>query len=90
MQAAGKEVTTESPGLANSIDEAASHVEAFADTIRGRTLSELASSAAELAKRNPTVFLAGAIAAGFAVSRFVRSSAPSAQAGTAATTRYEG
>lgn len=87
MQAAGKEVTAESPGLANSIDEAASHVEAFADTIRGRTVSELASSAAELAKRNPTVFLAGAIAAGFAVSRFVRSSA---QAATVTTTHHEG
>ncbi|MBL8895873.1 MAG: hypothetical protein JNJ53_14820 [Rhizobiales bacterium] len=87
MHAAGNEVNVDSPGLARSIDEAASHVEAFAETIRGRSLSELASSAAELAKRNPTVFLAGAIVAGFAVSRFVRSSAP---ADAASDNRYEG
>ena len=76
MQAAGREIGPESPGLARTLDDVATNVESFADTIRGRSLTQLVSSAAELARRNPTVFLAGTIIAGFAVSRFVRSTAP--------------
>jgi hypothetical protein len=76
MQAAGREIGPEAPGLARTLDDVASNVDGFADSIRGRSLSELVSSAAELARRNPTMFLAGTIVAGFAVSRFVRSTAP--------------
>jgi hypothetical protein len=73
MQAAGREIEPESPALARTLDDVASNVEGFAETIRGRSLSDLVSSAAELARRNPTIFVAGTILAGFAVSRFVRS-----------------
>jgi len=76
MHAAAQEVEPEAPGLARTLDDVARNVDGFADTIRGRTISELVSSAAKLARRNPTIFLAGTILAGFAVSRFVRSSAP--------------
>jgi hypothetical protein len=75
FQAAGREIAPESPGLARTLDDVASQVDSFADTIRGRSLSELVSGAAELAKRNPTLFLAGTIAAGFVASRFIRSTA---------------
>jgi ABC-type transporter Mla subunit MlaD len=81
MQAAGREIEPEAPGLARTLDDVASNVDGFAETIRGRSLSELASSAAELARRNPTIFLAGTIIAGFAVSRFVRSTAPASSEG---------
>jgi hypothetical protein len=81
MQAAGREIEPEAPGLARTLDAVASNVDGFADTIRGRSLSELVSSAAELARRNPTMFLAGTIVAGFAVSRFVRSTAPASSEG---------
>jgi hypothetical protein len=74
MQTAGNEVASESPGLARSLNQAAGHVESFADTIKGQNLSDLTHGAAELARRNPTLFLAGTIAAGFALSRFLRSS----------------
>jgi len=75
MQAAGREIEPESPGLARTLDDVATNVDNFAETIRGRSLSDLVSSASDLAKRNPTIFLAGAIAAGFAVSRFMKSAA---------------
>lgn len=74
MQTAGDEVATDSPGLARSLNQAAHHVESFADTIKGQSLSDLTHGAAELARRNPSLFLAGTIAAGFALSRFLRSS----------------
>jgi hypothetical protein len=77
MQAAGREIEPEAPGLARTLDDVASNVDGFAETIRDRSLSDLVSSAAELARRNPTLFVAGTILAGFAVSRFVRSTAPS-------------
>ncbi len=73
MQTAGNEVASESPGLAKSLNQAANHVESFADTIKGQNLSDLTHGAAELARRNPTLFIAGTIAAGFALSRFLRS-----------------
>jgi hypothetical protein len=76
MQAAGREIEPESPALARTLDDVASNVDGFAETIRGRSLSDLVSSAAELARRNPTMFVAGTILAGFAVSRFVRSTGP--------------
>ena len=83
MQVAGREIEGEAPSLARNIDRAAEQVENFAASIRGRSVTELFSSAAELAKRHPTTFLAGAVLAGFAVSRFLRSGhakAPSDQA----------
>jgi hypothetical protein len=78
MQAAGREIEPESPTLARTLDDVAINVEGFADTIRGRSLSDLVTSAAELARRNPTLFVAGTILAGFAVSRFVRSTGQTA------------
>ena len=75
MQAAGREIEPESPGLARTLNDVATNVDNFAETVRGRSLSDLVSSASDLAKRNPTIFLAGAIAAGFVVSRFMKSAA---------------
>jgi hypothetical protein len=73
MQGARREIEGEAPALARNIERAAEQVENFADSIRGRSVSELFASATDLAKRHPTTFLAGAILAGFAVSRFLRS-----------------
>lgn len=74
MQTAGNEVAADSPALARSLGQAAGYVENLGDTIKGQNLSELTHGAAELARRNPTLFIAGTIAAGFALSRFLRSS----------------
>ena len=74
MQIAGRELQGDSPALARNIDAAAAHLENFADSIRGRSVTDMFSSASDLARRNPTTFLAGAIIAGFAASRFLRSS----------------
>jgi hypothetical protein len=45
------------------------------DGLRGRTLGDLLSDAQAYARRNPGAFAAGAAVAGFALARFLRSSA---------------
>lgn len=75
FQAAGREIAPEAPGLARTLDDVAGQMDRFAESIRDRSLSELVAGAAELAKRNRTLFLAGTVAAGFLASRFIRSTA---------------
>ncbi len=53
----------------------------FADaseSLEGKDLGELVSAASDLAKRNPMVFIGGAIFLGFAASRFMKASSPEA------------
>lgn len=44
------------------------------DSLRGRTVGDLVSSAQDYARRHPGAFAAGAAVAGFALARFLRSS----------------
>lgn len=51
----------------------------FADaseSLHDRDLGELVSAASDVAKRNPVVFIGGAVLLGFAASRFLKASAP--------------
>ena len=51
----------------------------FADaseSLEGKDLGELVLSASSLAKRNPMVFIGGAVFLGFAASRFMKASSP--------------
>jgi hypothetical protein len=56
---------------ADYIDSAARQIEALADTIRDRRWAELASDLEEVAARQPGLFVAGAVALGFIVGRFL-------------------
>lgn len=52
----------------------ASGVSDLSENLRDRNLSSLLSQAEGIARRNPTIFVAGAAAAGFAVTRYLMSS----------------
>jgi hypothetical protein len=84
---AAQELEGQSPGVANSIREAARKVEDFSENLNGRSVDELLKSSSELARSQPLLFIGLSVAAGFAMARFLKSSAEnsnpsSAQAGT--------
>ena len=43
------------------------------ESLQGKDLGQLASAASDAARRNPTVFIGGAVLLGFAAARFLRS-----------------
>lgn len=58
----------------------ASTVESLADRLRNSSVDELATDARRLAHSNPTLFLAGSVAIGFGLTRFLKASGSSASA----------
>jgi hypothetical protein len=64
-----------SPEFARYTREAASAVDRFSDAIRRRSFGDILHSADDFARREPVAFFGTALVAGFAVSRFLGSSA---------------
>ena len=62
-------------------------VSTVSDGLRGRTLGDLVTGAQDYARRNPGLVVAGAAVAGFALARFLRSSASAEQRAADATDR---
>ena len=60
--------------MAGYIDTAASQVDRLADTLKQQDLGQIIDSTGRFARQQPAVFLAAAIAVGFAGARFLRSS----------------
>ncbi|MEM6762070.1 MAG: hypothetical protein AAF615_04265 [Pseudomonadota bacterium] len=58
-----------------AVSEAAQEVDRLAGTLSRTTPSALLTSIEDLARRNPALFLVGAVAAGVALGRFARASA---------------
>ncbi|QHG65645.1 hypothetical protein [Pseudomonas putida] len=75
----------DSLGLSHYLSQAAQCVGEFAEQVRHESAESLLQRGAQLARENPALFLAGSVAVGFAVSRFIRASATSATPGTATT-----
>jgi hypothetical protein len=71
---AAGELEGQSPMVARYVREAGQQVEVLSQNLRGRSITELMSAASDLARSQPVVFIAGAMAAGFALSRFLKSS----------------
>jgi hypothetical protein len=59
---------------ARVLSAVAGGVSTAADTLRGRSVSEIAADVRDLARRNPAAFAAGAAVAGFVLARFLRAS----------------
>jgi hypothetical protein len=72
---AGEELNQSQPTIANYASQFASSVSNFATRLREGNMDELISDTRELARRNPGLFLAGGVALGFALSRFLKASA---------------
>jgi hypothetical protein len=72
---AAQQLEQQSPEMARYVRQAADRIDGLSRTIEGRNINELMHSASEVARSNPALFFAGAMLAGFAVSRFLKSSA---------------
>lgn len=80
---AAGELSDRSPEVATTIHTAADSIQGLADTLQSRKIGELVTAASDAARTHPTTFFIGAIAAGFAISRFLKSSSPGKAAVTA-------
>jgi hypothetical protein len=76
IRTAANELDQTSPTMARSIRTAAGQLEAFTNTIRGKSVGDLMNAAKDLARSRPTYFIAGAVIAGIAISRFIKSGKP--------------
>lgn len=59
---------------AGYVERAADGLDKFCGTLRDRDINSLATQVQDFARRQPAVFLGGAVAAGFMVARFLKSS----------------
>ncbi|MDB5361043.1 MAG: Late embryosis abundant protein [Rhodospirillales bacterium] len=74
IHGAAKELEEAMPEAADFIHDAAARVEDAAEKLRKHNLEDLASGFASFARSQPAAFFSGAVLAGFAVSRFLKSS----------------
>lgn len=75
VRGAASDLDEQSPTVARYIRTAAASVEELSDSIRSRKVTDLITTATDTARTHPTAFFIGAVAAGFALSRFLRSTA---------------
>ena len=72
---AAQEIESQMPGVARSVHRAASRLDGASSALRERDLEDLTTQLGEFARSQPAVFFGGAILAGFALSRFLKTSA---------------
>jgi len=72
---AAAELENQSPLVARYVRDAAQKVEGLSGNISSRDVTQLMKATWDLARAQPLLFLGGAVAAGFALSRFLKSSA---------------
>lgn len=72
---AARELEAQAPEIARIVHDVADRAEHLADGLRNRSPDEVFDAAWTYARRNPRVFLGGAIAVGFLLARFAKSSA---------------
>jgi methyl-accepting chemotaxis protein len=73
--AAAQELQGQMPLAAEYIDDLAERLGATAAALRERSVDEMLGNVADFARKQPGLFFAGAVATGFALSRFAKSSA---------------
>jgi ElaB/YqjD/DUF883 family membrane-anchored ribosome-binding protein len=61
----------ENRAFARYADQAAAQIDRLSETLRGRQLADLLAEAEDFARRQPSLFLAGAVAAGFVIGRIL-------------------
>ena len=75
VDTAAQELEQQSPQVARYVRDVSEGLQSFTRNIEGRNLNDLMRSATDLARSKPTLFMVGAVAAGFALARFMKSSA---------------
>ncbi len=74
VHGAARSLEAEMPQTASYIHEAAVRIEDAARAMRHRSVDELMSGISSFARTQPAVFFGGAMLAGFALTRFLKSS----------------
>jgi hypothetical protein len=77
VHGAADELAQQMPDTAGVVHAAASQLERGAGALREGSISDLMAGFNELGRREPLALLGGAMLAGFAISRFLKSSADS-------------
>jgi hypothetical protein len=75
IHGAADEVERELPQVAGFVHDAAAKLEGAAASLRERSIDDLVHSLNNFARKQPVTFFGGAVLAGFALSRFLKSSA---------------
>jgi len=71
---AARELEDQMPQAARFVQDAATKLEGAADALRERSVDDLLATFGRFARTQPLAFFGGAVLAGFAVSRFLKSS----------------
>lgn len=75
MQAAAGKLEQQMPMAALYVEDVAAQLGAMASALRERSIDDMLGNVADFARKQPALFFAGAVATGFALSRFAKSSA---------------
>jgi hypothetical protein len=81
VKGTAEQLERELPFAAEYVRQAADSLEGAADTLRQKSVDDIAHSIADFARQQPAAFLGGAVLAGFVLARFLKSSADSGMAG---------
>lgn len=81
IERAGAQFSQNEPTLADYANRVAATVGNLATRLREGSVDDLIEDTRQFARRNPGLFIAGGVAAGFALSRFVKASAEHPDAG---------
>jgi hypothetical protein len=79
VDSAAQDLETDMPQLAGYIHSAAASLQDASNSLRTRSLEELVGRYNDFSRKQPAAAFAGAVLAGFALSRFLKSSSPRAQ-----------
>jgi len=74
VHGAADELGKQMPQAAELVHAAASRFEQGANALRERNIRDLMSTVNEMGRKEPLAFFGGAVVAGFAISRFLKSS----------------
>ena len=74
VERAAGEIEQESPDAARYIRQAAQGVQRFSSQMRERDIEDIAAQARDIARRQPLLVFGGAVLAGLAIARFLKSS----------------
>jgi hypothetical protein len=75
VHSAARELEPQAPGVAKAIHDAAGKLEGVSTSLRDKDAGEVLDAIGRFARSQPLAFFGGAVLTGFAVSRFLKSSA---------------
>lgn len=75
VQAAASDLNEQNqPGLSRYVTDIADSMSSLAESLRGKNVDELVHEVTGIARRNPTLFIAGSVAIGLGLARFAKAS----------------